>query len=83
MANRIIDTSQQILNRLDDEITALAGLTSKTQDLILELTSKVDGSVLMLKFLSQRLRDEQDFPVKHNKFSKRKSFESFGFLLFR
>lgn len=65
MANRIIDTSQQILNRLDDEITALAGLTSEAQDLILELTSKVHGSVLMLKFLSQRLRDEQDFPVKH------------------
>jgi len=65
MDNRIIDTSQQILNRLDEEIIALAGLTSKTQDLILELTSKVDGSVLMLKFLSQRLRDEQDFPVKH------------------
>lgn len=54
MANQTIDTSQQILNRLDDEIALLA-----------ELESKVQGSILMLKFLSQRLRDEQDFFTKH------------------
>jgi len=54
MADKTIDTSQQTLNRLDQEITALK-----------ELTFEVQGVILMLQFLSRRLRENQEAFTKH------------------
>ena len=54
MADKTIDTSQQILNRLDHELKALK-----------ELTSEVQGRVLMLQFLSTSLREDLEPFTKH------------------
>jgi len=54
MDNQNIDVSQEILNRLDSEITDLT-----------RLTFEVQGVILTLKFLSQRLRENQEPFTKH------------------
>lgn len=54
MANQDIDVSQEILNRLDNEIRDLT-----------RLIFEVQGIILTLKFLSQRLRENQGTFTKH------------------
>lgn len=54
MANQTIDTSQELLNRLDNEIRELTELSFKTQ-----------GVILTLEFISKRLRDSKEVIITH------------------
>jgi hypothetical protein len=54
MADQSVDVSQEILNRLDNEIRDLT-----------KLIFEVQGIILTLKFLSQRLRENQGAFTKH------------------
>ena len=54
MANQDIDVSQELLNRLDNE---LADLTRAIFD--------AQGIILVLQFLSKRLRENQGSFTKH------------------
>jgi len=54
MANQDIDIIQELLNKLDGEITDLSRSILDAQ-----------GAILMLKFLSQRLRENQEAFTRH------------------
>jgi hypothetical protein len=54
MANQDINPSQKILNELDNELIALEVLMFEAK-----------GVISIVKFLSQKLRNEQCAPIKH------------------
>lgn len=54
MANQDIDISQELLNRLDNEIIDLTRSILETQ-----------GIILTLKFISKRLRENQEPFTRH------------------